>query len=52
MKTIICAIAVVLLSACGTTSTINSVIDPSISADPMCQPRFGLSGCYSGGSSE
>lgn len=50
MKKFLLAIAVALLaSACGTTATTNAVIDPSLKADPICQPKFGLPGCYSGG---
>lgn len=50
MKKYLLALAVCLLAtACGTTANTNKVIDPSLAADPICQPRFGLPGCYSGG---
>ncbi len=49
MKTIICLFAAALLSACGTTGTSNAIIDPSLTAAPICQPNYGLPGCYSGG---
>ena len=49
MNKIICAIVLAMLSACGTTATSNAVIDPSLTAPPACQPKFGLPGCYSGG---
>ena len=52
MKTIICLFAAALLSACGTTGTSNAIIDPSLTAAPICQPNYGLPGCYSGGGGE
>lgn len=49
IKYLIITAACLLASACGTTATSNAVIDPSIVAPPICQPKFGLPGCYSGG---
>lgn len=49
MKKFLFAIAAALLaSACGTTANSNAVIDPSLAAKPICQPNYGLSGCYAG----
>lgn len=55
MKTVVIAVVVataVLISACGTTATSNAAIDPSLTAAPICQPNYGLPGCYSGGGGE
>lgn len=50
MKKFLLAIAISLIAtACGTTANSNAAIDPSLKAEPICQPRFGLPGCYSGG---
>lgn len=49
MKTTLLALVLAAaLSGCYTTGKPIS-IDPSVDAAPICQPRFGLPGCYSGG---
>lgn len=51
MKKLLLVLAVLAVSACSSTGTIgkaDAVIDPSLTAAPICQPNYGLSGCYAG----
>ena len=50
MNKILAAVVIAfVVAACGTTATSNAILDPSLVASPICQPNYGLPGCYSGG---
>lgn len=49
MKNLLLVIVVLSLAACGTTGRTDAIIDPSLTSAPICQPNYGLPGCYSGG---